>query len=322
MPGVLDLFLGNQAITLNLTGQEIAMEQGAFAGTLEWVLAPAATVPNDRPFDPQPSVRLLDGLGIPMVGVTLTLVLVSGNATRIGTTVAVTNGSGIATWTDVGLRAIGPMPLSAAVRVQALTLPNTPSTSTVPVTVQASTLAWIVQPPATNAENRAFSPQPSARLLDGIGNPISGASITLELVSGNANRIGTTVAVTNTSGIATWADVGADLLVLPPGGITVRGVALGIAGQPATPTAAVSLIAVPASLSIIAAPTTGVDGQVFGTQPQIRILDQNGNPYPQDNVAIVVELASGSGVLLGDLTVESVGSDASFTDLAIDDAAF
>lgn len=318
--GVLDLFLGNQSISLTLIGQEFALEQGVMPATVEWVVPPAATQPDNLPYTPMISARILNGVGVPVNGVVLTLVILTGNAVRIGTTVAVTDASGVATWTDAGLRSITGAAVTATVAVQALAWTGVPSTPSVAVTVAPATLAWVTAPSSPQADNGAFSPQPAAQLLDGIGRPMAGVSLTLGVVSGSATVLGADSATTNGSGVATWASVGLQSQVALPGSGTVRATAATVNGTPVTTSVAISLIAIPASLQILTMPTTGIDGQAFGVQPGFQLLDQHGNPYQVAGVLLTATHESGPGILTGNsLATSNASGIVTFTDLGIDE---
>lgn len=213
MPGTLDLYLGNQSVTLTLVGQELTVEQGLFAATLAWLTAPASSAPDNLPFPVQPSVQLLSGLGLPLAGVVVTFVLVSGSASRIGITVATTDATGTATWVDVGLNALGSLPGSATVLAQALTLPDQPATPNVAVALVAvpSTLEVLAMPVA-GVDTVAFPVQPRFQVRDQNGDPFrqAGIPVTATLVTGAGLLLGDVTVESDVNGEITFTDLAID----------------------------------------------------------------------------------------------------------------
>ena len=74
-------------------------------------------------------------------------------------------------------------------------------------------------------------------------------------------------------------------------------------------------------LAFATQPGGGTAGQVWGTQPVVQVLDSAGNLVTtgaDSTVAVTLTLTSGTGPLVGTVTVTAVGGTATFTNLEID----
>ena len=148
---------------------------------------------------PAPNVKLVDRLGAPVVGVTVTFTALAGSGVVAGGSV-VTDAAGVAT--------VGSWTLPATVGTSRLdvTAPGVPPVS-FPATVQTAPTSITI-----SSGNNQYVPdfygntQPfSVTVLDANGAPISGMGVTLAVTAGNGTVGGSSSAITatNSSGVAT-----------------------------------------------------------------------------------------------------------------------
>jgi len=155
-------------------------------------------------FATQPQVRLQDvaSVNILQAGVVVTVAIDTGTGTLSGTATATTNASGVATFVGLALSPAGTFTLI-------FTSPGLTSVVSNAVVVSsgvATKLAMVVQPSGANP-GVAFAIQPQVRLQDAAsGNSLqAGVTITAAINSGSGTLSGTVTAVTNASGVATFA---------------------------------------------------------------------------------------------------------------------
>jgi hypothetical protein len=119
---------------------------------------------------------------------------------------ATTNASGVATFTNLGITGSGAYTLRFVV---AGLVAVTGGTINVSNAVVATRLAITAQPSSAATTGVAFSQQPSVQLLDASNNPVSQSSVvvTAAITSGSGSLGGTLTATTNSSGIATFANL-------------------------------------------------------------------------------------------------------------------
>lgn len=105
MARTLTLTLGRQVVSLPLSGVEVTAELGAAAAAAQLLTIQAQPTggTDNTAFSTQPSILATNGFGVPVAGVTVTASIESGSGSLIGSTTAVTNGSGIATFTTLGI---------------------------------------------------------------------------------------------------------------------------------------------------------------------------------------------------------------------------
>jgi alpha-tubulin suppressor-like RCC1 family protein len=294
------------------------------AGKLGAASATALAGVAGQPVTPPPAVRVTDGIGNPVRGVTVSFAVrgsggVVANRTGQGSVVTVaTDASGIAavtSWTlgpvagsdTLEASAVGSNgPLQGSpVRFIALGVPG-----------PASRLAFLQQPTTTTV-GRQMSPPVTVAVADLNGNLVSSFSGTVTLSLGSSPPGGTLGGPT-TAGVV--------------GGIaTFAGLTLGPAGSGYTLVASAPLISPAASVSfdvtagtvprltLVTQPSdTAANGVRFPRQPVVRLEDGFGNPLSQPAVPITVSLLTGGGSLGGTATVATAANGvASFTDLSI-----
>src|SRR5207249_3215097 len=182
---------------------------GAGAATqLTLTTQPSSTAQSGVAFAQQPVVQLRDGDGnaVNQAGVTVTAAIATGGGTLGGTLTAATNGSGVASFTNLSISgAAGERTLTftAAGRVGV-------TSGAVIVTAGAATqLTLTTQPSATAQSGVAFAQQPVVQLRDGAGNPVSqaGMTVTAAIATGGGTLGGTLTAATNGSGVATFTNL-------------------------------------------------------------------------------------------------------------------
>lgn len=238
-----------------------------------------------------PSVVIRDGNNNPVVGASVTFAIASGGGAVTGAT-ALTDGSGIAT--------VGGWTLGATVGTNTLTATSTFGSVTFTATATAAAASTLAINAGDGQAARTGTPvaiPPSVVVLDPLGNPVSGASVTFSVVSGGGSVTGSP-AITNASGIATvgsWTlgpTAGANSLSASSGGLTP--VTFGATG---TAPAAGSM-----TLNGGNAQTATVNTPV-AVPPSVIIRDINGNPL--GGVSVTFAVVSGGGSVTGATTTSN-----------------
>jgi adhesin/invasin len=158
------------------------------------VVAAGTTVPI------APSVRVNDGAGNALSGITVTFASVFGGGTVTGGT-AVTNGSGIAT---VGTWTLGT--IAGTNNVTATVGALTANFQATGVAGPAAKLALSTPPSPTASSGAPLAQQPQVQRQDQFGNPVqgSGVVITASVLTGSGTLTNAT-ATTNAAGLATFS---------------------------------------------------------------------------------------------------------------------
>jgi hypothetical protein len=178
----------------------------------------------------------------------------------------------------------------------------------------ASALVFSVQP-GTVVAGVAIAPAVQVEVQDALGNRVTGSGASIAMAIGTnpgGSTLGGTTTVSAAAGVASFST-----LTLNKSGV---GYTLGATsgGLSAATSAAFTVNpGVATALAITTAPTTAVNGVALAPQPVIRLVDANGNTVPTSAVTITAALASGSGVLGGTLTANTVNGVATFTNLAL-----
>lgn len=177
---------------------------------LSIVTGPPATVQNRIALTPAPVVQVVNSTGGPVAqgGLTVTASASVGNIAGVAT--AVTDGTGRATFTQMGFatRTLGPRNL-------VFTAPGmTPASVSVNVTVGPPVLGFILAGDAQTAVvGKAVAIAPSVRVTDPDTNPTPGISMEFVVSAGGGSTTGSPVATT-ANGVAT---VGSWILGPTPG---------------------------------------------------------------------------------------------------------
>jgi adhesin/invasin len=276
-----------------------------------------SSVPTD------PTVKVTDSRGNPVVGASVTFLVTAGGGAVNPTDPVPTNTSGLASvsWT-LGPQA-GQNTLSASVGGSSVA--GNPVTFTATGTPgSAGKLVIITQPPVTAQSGLALSPAPAVQLQDLNGNNVKqgGVAILADIASGPAGAsISGISATTNNKGVATFSNL---VLTGPAGQYTISFSGTNLTGAISTP---ITLAAGGATkLAVLVPPSaTAVSGAPFAQQPQVQLEDAAGNPVAQSGVSVLVTISNqptGGGSLGGSTTVQT-GADgvARFAGLSITGAA-
>jgi adhesin/invasin len=247
--------------------------------------APGDTARNGVPFDQQPVLEVLDSDNRPVPQVDVVASLGAGNATLSGTTTLTTNAAGQVTYSNLALA--GPQGTNS---IRFRTEPAL-EISTGPIELVAGTPAALQGAgPLTfqGTVNSPVSPSPSVKVTDASGNGIPGVAVTFD-----PNRDGTVspeIATTDAQGVAQvgWT-LGRTANVQYSLTARIEGSAI-----PAVRFSATALPGAAGRLRVAVQPSSPTpSGSAFAQQPEIQVLDQNGNPTPQSGLSITATVSSG-----------------------------
>ncbi|OGT74676.1 MAG: hypothetical protein A3H44_03280 [Gammaproteobacteria bacterium RIFCSPLOWO2_02_FULL_57_10] len=270
--------------------------------TLTLNTQPDPSVESGEQLSPQPVVLALDGASNPVAGVEVTVAIQSGGGSLGGTLTATTNGSGLATFTDLAING------APGNRVLRFTATGWNSVDSNTVAVVASPLAVSVQPSTSVGSGVALAQQPVIEALDGAGNPVSGLQVTAAIFSGGGTLGGTVTATTDANGLATFTNLS---ITGAPGNRVLRFTATNWASVDSNAITVFSNLAITQQASTIV-----TSGFAFAQQPVVQALD--GNSSPVSGLIVTAAIASGGGTLGGTLTATTNGAGfAAFTDLMI-----
>lgn len=179
------------------------------------------------------------------------------------------------------------------------TNPPTPGANPTPTPTK---LAMSTQPSGAR-DSTLFDTQPAARLQDVSSANVSqaGRTVTVSITSGTGSLSGTTSALTDNSGIATFTDLkivgsGAHTLTFASTGLT------SVASSSFTVNAASKVV-------IVTHPSSATSGVAITSQPVVRLQDANSLNVTKSGVNITVAIASGSGsITAGSTTVATDSS--------------
>jgi hypothetical protein len=241
----------------------------AGAGTrLSFVQQPPATVTSGVAITPAVSVRLLDAAGNPVTAPSTTITL-SANPSGTITGGSVATVSGVATFTGLTLTAAPGTGYSLS--ANATGYADTTSTSFTVAAGSLATLAFVQQP---TAEVAGVSIAPAVTVLarDAGSNPVSGAVVTLSVVTGPVGgTLNDASATTNASGVATFTGLDARVA----GTYTIR--ATSSAVQSAASNSFLISPAAGAALAMRTQPTGGTAGGLVTPTVQVEARDAFGN---------------------------------------------
>jgi adhesin/invasin len=229
-------------------------------------------------------VRVTDGFGDPVAGVTVTWSAETGGTVDPDT--SVTSADGYARTQ----RVLGPAIGTYVTRAEVSGIADPPAPVVFTTNGVAARLSFTVEPPATAVSGIPFDPQPVLQLQDALGEDIARAdvAVTVQISAGGGALSGTTTATSDAQGRVAFTD-------------------LAIRGSPATRTlifaadgvaSATALVAVgvgaPASIeSAAGGGESAVVGTAVATPPAILVRDADGNPLP--GIPVSFKVASGGG---------------------------
>jgi adhesin/invasin len=239
---------------------------------------------------PVPGVRVLDAGGNPVAGTQVTFTASAGSSVVGGTKTTDANGNAAPDGWQLGTTA-----QNYTLQAQVGTLPVVTYTATARAGAASS-----VSVSAGNGQSvpvgRPVPIEPAVRVADSFGNPVAGAEVLFEVVTGGGSAVSRRQ-LTNAQGIATvggWTlgdDIGTNTLRA-----TVQGVQ-NVTGNPVTFTATATAGA-PATVSIASGNNqTATVGQTVALPPSVVVRDNRGNPVP--GVAVTFLIGSGGGAITG-----------------------
>ena len=252
-----------------------------------------------------------DRYGNPVSGVTATWSAVGGGSVTPTTTVTDLTGQVSAR------RTLGP---SVGERQTVVTAPGLKGSPVVFVQIAfpgavGTKLALSTQPSTSVVSGQLLAQQPVVQVLDAGGNAVSqsGVVCSVTLASGSPALGGTLTATTNAAGAAAFTDLS---ISGPPGPRTLRFSSSGLLPVSSN-SVDVQDISSTWTLSITVQPSvSAANGATLLVQPAALVLDQNG--LPVGGVSVTAAVASGGGVLGGQLTVgTSVLGIATFSNLSL-----
>lgn len=237
-----------------------------------------------------PAVLVRDQNGAPLPGVTVAFVAQPGNGSVTGGT-AITDQSGIATvgsWT---------LPTSAGAHQLVATVGDLPAliftaTATAGPT---SALAFLTPPGGTTPSGAAFPTAPVLEIRDAFGNPRpqAGIQVTAAIATGGGSLVGSTTALSNTSGAVTFTGLGI------AGTVGARTLSFTVAGAPALVSAPIQVIAgTPATVAAVGS-TTLAGGAGGPAQGAVTVLVRDGSGNPVPNIGVTFVVTAGGGSLIG-----------------------
>ncbi|MEO8140750.1 MAG: leishmanolysin-related zinc metalloendopeptidase [Gemmatimonadota bacterium] len=199
---------------------------GTAAG-LAMLVQPPTTVAARATLTPAPVVQVIDRAGTPVdtAGVTVTVSIATGSGTLAGTTTAITNGNGQATFSSLNIHGtVG----SWALQFTTSGIPSTQSSSLTLTPGTASNLISNSLVSQTSLVSQAVTNVPSVKATDADGNPVSGIGVTFAVTGGGGSLTGGNQ-TTNGSGVAT---VGSWTLGAAAGPNSLTASASGLIGSP------------------------------------------------------------------------------------------
>src|SRR5690606_19045223 len=200
-----------------------------------------------------------------------------------------TNASGVATFSTLSI--VGPVgSYTLAFGGAGLT-----GVTASPLTLSAgpaAALAITTAPAASAQSGIALTTQPVLQVVDGAGNPVSqaGITVTAAIASGGGTLSGTTAVATDAQGVATFGNLALSGLAGPRTlSFSATGLATATSGSIALTAGAAASLAISAGNG-----QTGTAGSPLPVNPQVRVTDLSGNPVAGVSVTFTVTGGSGS----------------------------
>jgi hypothetical protein len=292
---------------LTVVSSSIALAAGP-ATQLAVTTQPAGAV-SGVAFTTQPVIAIRDASNnLTTSTAAVTAAIATGTGTLAGT-VTVNAVNGVATFTNLQINGTGAHTLTFT--SSGLTSATSGSVS---VTQTPASLSIQTQPSGA-ASGVAFTTQPVVRILDNAGLDVTTgagatATVTASIASGSGT-LGGTVAVAAVNGVATFTNLqltgsGAHTLrfAITSPALNVVSASIALAAGPAT------------QLAVTTQPAGAVSGVAFTTQPVVAIRDASNN-LTTSTAAVTATIATGSGALVGTVTVNAVNGVATFTNLQV-----
>ena len=270
----------------------------------------------------QPAVTLQTG-GVASSGVVVTAALgTSPSASGLqntpalaGTLTATTNGSGIATFTDLKIN--GPTG-SYTLSFTASGFP-TATSSSITMTLGAATALKVSTQPTGGTSGGVVTGSPAVTVVDAGGNVVSAHPTTAVTVTSSTGTIGGTTSSNTSSGVATFSAATLSGLVSVSHTLTFSA-----SGLSSATSSTFSITAgAAAGLAIQTQPVGGVAiGTSLATQPVVRVVDAAGNVKTSDSSTVITAaIATGSSFAsLASNTATASSGVATFSGLKVNGA--
>lgn len=291
--GTYTLAFSNPTLS-GVTSTAIALGAGA-AAQLVIAQQPAAAAQSGLQLNPQPAVQLEDAEGnpVPQAGVAVTAVLNGAGASLSGTMTQPTDATGRVAFTDLVITGLTGQ-YSLSFTSVSPTLAVGPSLTIGLGAGAPARLVLVTPPSASVTSGQIFPQQPVVQVVDGAGNPAGAAGITVgaAITSGGGTLGGTPTAVTNASGVATFAGLSIS------GTAGVRQLTFSSANPPLAPaTANVAVTAGSATQIAANSPTTqsATVGAAVAVPPSVIVRDASANPVA--GVAVTFAVTAGGGAI-------------------------
>jgi len=314
--------LGNYTLTFTVgalssaASNSIALAAGQ-PTQLSYSTQPSTSAQSGAAFAQVPVLLLQDAANNPVSGqlVTATVTGAPAGVSFVGSATATTDGAGLATFTGLGLNGpAGNYTLTFTANAGAL---SSPASNSIALGVgQPTQLSYTTQPSTSAQSGAAFAQQPVLLLQDSGNNPVDNTVVTATITGSPAgvSLVGTTTATTNSSGVATFTDLG---LSGTPGNYTLT---FTVGALSSAASNSIALAAGPANqLAITTEPVGAGSGALLATQPVLVVQDAQGNTVTTDNSTQVTgTINSGNGGSLGGTqTATAVNGVVTFTDLTL-----
>lgn len=270
---------------------------------------PSSSGNSGQAFAQQPILLLRDASNNPVNGVVVTATVTGAPAgvTFVGTTSVTTNPSGVATFVGSGLGLSGPVGnYTLTFRAGAVS-----STASGVIALGPGTptqLTYSQQPSAAANSGAPFTQQPILVVRDATNNLVPNATVTATITGSPAaaSLVGTQTAVTNGSGVASFA--GSGLGINGPVGNYTLTFRIGAASSAASNAITLSAGS-PTQLTYTQQPSAAAtSGQPFGQAPILLVRDGGNNPVSGQVVTATITGTPAGVSLIGTATATSNAS--------------
>lgn len=294
---------GSRVFRLNVGGNlaDVAIEFNASAPPPAFITVTGGKTQSAMVGTPfgnalQVKVTAADGEALPGVAVTFS-VPVSGASATLSVPSVITDHSGVAGVTATANAIAGAYVVTASVTGV------TPAIfSLTNLAGPAQAIAFVQQPTSTQAGS-TITPPVSVSLKDALGNPATGATVTLGIQGGGATLHGTTTQTVDPGGIATFSDL--NITTASAGYVLIAtGGSLATTSSPFNITAGS-----PASIAVLAGNLqTAFVGTAFAAPLAVTVHDANNNPVPGVTVTFGAP-ASGASVTFASLATATTDAN-------------
>ena len=196
---------------------------------------------------------------------------------------------------------------------------QTSSTASGTVTVSNATQVVFTTQPSSVAATAPITPAVAVTVQTAAGAPdlVSGTPVTLAITTnpGGGTLAGTTTAVTDASGVATFAGLSIDRAGI---GYQLTATSAGLTS--AISTAFTVTVGPAAALEFMTSPTASFAGRTFYDQPVVRVVDAGGNTVTTSTATVTPTLTSPAGATLTCAAKQAVSGIATFTGCSVNSA--